>query len=50
MVVLRPEVDINTRRKVEGININQGPQQTLNTKTCGWMLLLHSLNLFHNFQ
>ena len=36
--------DINARREVEDINIIRGPQQTLNTR--GWMLLLHTFNLF----
>ena len=33
--LLRPEVDINARCEVEGINMNRGPQQTLNTENSG---------------
>ena len=43
--LLRPYGDINAQREVVGIYINQGPQQTL-LKTCGWMLLLHTLNVY----
>ena len=41
--MLRPEVDINAQRKAEGINIDRGPQQTLNTENL-WLndIIIHS--------
>ena len=34
------------RREVEDINIDRGPQQMLTIEKRGWMLLLHTPNLF----
>ena len=36
---MRLEVDFNARCQAEGMSVEWGPQR------CGWMLLLHTLNL-----